>query len=141
MKYLNLLFILSCTLISSCSFISGMDEEGKKMMLFVNQIVEEPDRMEEIIKSSEFYDKEFTEAVDSNYWQVYINNIKNFKNKGIQYHYEPDYIIQERGLSDIKGKGIIISSGNILYYPNIHFFFQYINDKWVLIDLSMGNNY
>jgi hypothetical protein len=72
---------------------------------------------------------------------VYINNIKVLQNEGIQYHYEPDAIVNQLDGSQIKGRDIIISSGNILYHFYIMFFFQSINDKWVLIDISMGNNY
>ncbi|MDT3739219.1 MAG: hypothetical protein RO257_06910 [Candidatus Kapabacteria bacterium] len=134
MKELNLILIIVIFLFST----SCIDEEGKKMMEFVNKIVENPDKMEEIIKSSEFYDDEFTEMIKPDYKLIVVNSIKSYKNNSIQYHYEPDAIVNQLDRSQLKGKSIFISSGNILYSPNLQFFFQNINKKWILIDILWG---
>lgn len=141
MKYLNLLLIFSCILISSCTFISGMDEEGKKMMIFVNQIVEEPDRMKELIYASEYYDSQMTEPIDSRILQSFIRSIKFFKKNGIEYHYDEDAVIIQLDKSRINGKCIYIGSGNILYDYYIRFFFQNIDNNWVLINVLSMNGY
>lgn len=139
MKYINLLLTLTCILLLSCSILSGVDEEGEKMIDFVKRIVDDPERMPVNIEKSEYYDKKYTKLVDSNYLHVYINNIKSYKKKGIQYHYVPDSKINKLDRSQLRGKSIFISSGNVLYSHNTHFFFQYIKDKWVLINISIGH--
>ena len=96
MKNINLMFKIVIFLFSA----SCIDEEGKIMMMFVNKIVKNPDKMKEIIESSEYYNSSLIESIERLSYQAFINNIKSFKNKIIQYHDEPDYMIQERRLFD-----------------------------------------
>lgn len=134
MKNINLIFIIVIFLFST----SCIDEEGKKMMEFVNKIVENPDKMEEIIKSSEFYDDEVTKPNDSSYRFILINSIKSYKDNGIQYQYEHDIVVNKIDGSKLKGNYVFLSSGNYLYSNNVSFFFQKINDRWILIDILWG---
>lgn len=135
MKYLNLIFIMFVFLF----FASCIDEEGKKMMLFVNKIVEEPDRMKEIIDSSEYYNSTLTEQIDVRIYKAFIDNIKSFKNNGIQYHYD-EYSTPPNS-SVINNKFISIGSGDIIYDIYLQFSFEYIDNKWVLKYVRRMNGY
>jgi len=137
MKNINLIFIIIIFLFST----SCIDEEGKQMMQFVIQIIDEPDRMQELIESSEYYNSQMTEPIDNRILQSFIRSIKFFKKKGIEYHYHEDAVIIQLDKSRINGKCIFIGSGNILYDYYIRFFFQNIDNNWVVINVLSMNGY
>jgi len=138
MKYLSLLLLVISLTLNSCSILSGIDEDGKKMMDFVKKIVEKPNRIEEIIKSSEFYSSELTEMIRPDYKIIIINSINAYKRKGIQYLYEKDLVRLTLDGNRYKYNTITISSDNPLYSPHISFYFKKINDRWILIDILWG---
>lgn len=138
MKYLSLLLLFISFFLNSCSIISGIDEDGKRMKQLVKKIVEDPDKMEEIINSSEFYCSELTEMIKPDYKSIIINSINAYKNKGIQYLYQKDLVRLTLDGNRYKYNTIIISSDNPLYSPHISFYFKKINDRWILIDILWG---
>lgn len=134
MKYVNLFLALSCILLSSCSILPSVDEEGEKMMEIVKRIVDNPDRMKEIIETSNYYDSTNTEPIESRTLQTFINNIKVYKKEGIQYYYRANQTIGQLNDSDVKGT--LINIGSVSNYSlHISFFFQCIDNKWVLVNV------
>ncbi|GAB1372468.1 hypothetical protein MASR1M45_25300 [Candidatus Kapaibacterium sp.] len=87
MKYLKLIFLIVIFLFfASCSFLKKFDPEYwkiksdfKKELEFIQKILDNPDKIREIIESSEFYDKRYFNFKNDSYKTV-ISYLKNENN-------------------------------------------------------------
>lgn len=135
-----ILFILSCN--SLDKFTPGYwksKSEFKKELEFVQKILDNPDRMQVIIETSEFYDKNFL-IIDNRHYTIYKSCIKLDEDDGAKIigFKRTSYENKKKNILTKDAKSIFVSK--IKSEIKLNFVFIDINNKSTIVGIHFLSN-
>lgn len=129
-KFLFLLVFILFTVNTSC-----IDKEFENELKFVQKIIDNPYEIEQIIKSSEFYDSTYIHTGGHKFTSIsnYLIEDKDYKVRIVNYYYSK--WLHPNGKIIDSVKFVVVKCGDKFH---VNFGFIVVNDKAKLLKIGVG---